>query len=95
MTLLSETDLIQEYLKFSDHAIDPYGSVMDAWFQTCEVMQHRGLPIPADWQYSNPTGHIEGGYWFDLMQDASDEAIAAFGEWLDHEYGALSEEDKY
>jgi len=59
---------------------DPWGTALEAWFESVGRMNVRGLFIPSSWQYSPGLG---GGIdpdsiWYESCEDATDDALVKF-----------------
>lgn len=68
---------------------DLYGTVMHWWFETANHFEERGNEAPAHWRFSPGAGGPEatrGDYTFEALDEATDEALEEFGDFLERAY---------
>ena len=73
-------DDLTQLLRELDCVEDPWGTALEAWFESAGRMNVRGLFIPSSWQYSPGLG---GGIdpdsiWYEPCEDATDDALVKF-----------------
>lgn len=45
---------------------DPWGSAMEWWFATAEVLYHNGIDLPIEWAFSDSPMHTDEDYNADV-----------------------------
>ena len=72
----------QEFRIASDWKYDPWGSIMEVFFQVAFHALERGLNIPSEWGFNPGMDSVdEDSYWFSMLSECSDSDLLHIGQF--------------
>lgn len=78
--------------EFRLRSYDSWNDALEAWFEAVGQMNKRGLPIPAEWDYSIPPVNPDGSKcdgtepespWYEMFSEFDNETIIKIAKVMD------------
>ena len=74
---------LKEFRIASDWKYDPWGSVMNVFFDLAFIALERDLDIPSEWGFNPGMDCVdEESYWVPMLRECSDEDLITIGRFL-------------